>query len=74
VEELSKTRESLVGSETSKKHIEERVEQLSRQLQGNEEKLAVYERRSGSINGIAQHMDLDLTRDQQLEAEVADLR
>ncbi|KAJ7432792.1 hypothetical protein B0H11DRAFT_2297225 [Mycena galericulata] len=72
-QEFSKTREALVGAETSKTHLEQRVEELARQLQGNDEKLAVYERRS-SVGGIAQHMDQDLSREQQLEAEVAELR
>lgn len=49
------------------------MEDLTRQLQGNDEKLAVYERRS-SIGGLAHHMDQDLTREQQLEGEVAELR
>ncbi|KAI0062383.1 hypothetical protein BV25DRAFT_683663 [Artomyces pyxidatus] len=74
-QELAKTRESLIGAETSKKHFEERVLELTRRLQGDEEKLAVYERRSSAINGVA-HRDNapDLTREQQLEAEVAELR
>ncbi|KAJ7132943.1 hypothetical protein C8R46DRAFT_1181193 [Mycena filopes] len=72
-QDFSKTREALVGAETSKTHLEQRVEELARQLQGNEEKLAVYERRS-SVAGIAHHMDQDLSREQQLEAEVAELR
>lgn len=71
LQEFSKTRESLVGAETSKKHLEERLEDLTRQLRGNEEKLAVYERRP---SGIAQHSDPDMNREQQLEAEVAELR
>ncbi|KAJ6452550.1 hypothetical protein C8R47DRAFT_265654 [Mycena vitilis] len=59
-QEFSKTREALVGAETSKSHLERRVEDLSRQLQGNDEKLAVYERRPGSGTGIVQqHMDED---------------
>ncbi|KII91087.1 hypothetical protein PLICRDRAFT_28915 [Plicaturopsis crispa FD-325 SS-3] len=73
-QELSKTRESLVGAETSKKHLEERVEELTRQLQGNEEKLAVYERRTTGVNGVAQQVDTNLSREQQLESEVAELR
>jgi hypothetical protein len=73
-QELSKTRESLVGAQTSKDHLEVRVEELTRQLQGNEEKLAVYERRPTIVNGIAQNPDQDMSRDQQLEAEVAELR
>ncbi|KZT67236.1 hypothetical protein DAEQUDRAFT_729270 [Daedalea quercina L-15889] len=74
-EELGKTREGLVAAETSRKHLEDRVEELTRQLHGNEEKLAVYERRSTSVNGVAtQRAGQDMTREQQLEAEVADLR
>ncbi|KAJ7689165.1 hypothetical protein B0H17DRAFT_1012272 [Mycena rosella] len=73
-QEFSKTREALVGAETSKTHLEQRLEELARQLQGNDEKLAVYERRPSGVSGIAQHMDLDLNREQQLEAEVAELR
>lgn len=75
IEELGKTREALVGAETSRKHLEDRVQDLSRQLQGNEEKLAVYERRSatGSTAG-ARSTDESLTKEQQLEAEVAELR
>ncbi|KAJ6584124.1 hypothetical protein DFH09DRAFT_1434376 [Mycena vulgaris] len=73
-QEFSKTREALIGAETSKTHLEQRVEDLARQLQGNDEKLAVYERRSSIVGGIAQHMDQDLNREQQLEAEVAELR
>lgn len=71
---LAKTRESLVGAETSKRHLEERVEHLTRQLQGNEEKLAVYERRATGVNGITPHTDENMTREQQLEGEVAELR
>ncbi|KAH9936573.1 uncharacterized protein B0H18DRAFT_974482 [Fomitopsis serialis] len=69
------TRENLVAAETSRKHLEERVEELTRHLHGNEEKLAVYERRAPSVNGVpTQRNGEDLTREQQLEAEVADLR
>lgn len=73
-QELSKTRESLVGAETSRKHLEERVAELTKQLQGNEEKLAVYERRSGGITGVIQPVDQDMSREQQFELEVAELR
>ena len=75
IEELGKTREALVGAETSRKHLDERVQELTRQLQGNEERLAVYERRSatGSTAG-PRSADESLTREQQLEAEVAELR
>ena len=72
-QELSKARESLVGAETSKKHLEERVDDLSRQLQGQHEKLAVYERRPG-VTGATQPTNVDMNHEQQLEAEVAELR
>ena len=47
---------------------------MTRQLQGNEEKLAVYERRAGSTSGVTPRTDEDMSREQQLEAEVAELR
>lgn len=53
--------------------MEEKVEGLTRQLKGNEEKLSVYERRPGS-DGVAQIVDQGASREQQLEAEVAELR
>ncbi|KAH7927786.1 hypothetical protein BV22DRAFT_1060287 [Leucogyrophana mollusca] len=74
VEQLSQARESLVGAETSKNHLQERVDQMTRQLQGNEEKLAVYERRSSVANGITHIPEQDIPREQQLEQEVAELR
>jgi nucleoprotein TPR len=74
MQDLSKARESLVGAETSRKHLQERVDELSRQLQGNEEKLSVYERRSTAVGAVSQGGDKDLSREQQFEAEVAELR
>ncbi|KAK0441608.1 hypothetical protein EV421DRAFT_2082889 [Armillaria borealis] len=71
-EDLSKTREALVGAETSKKHLEDRIEDLTRQVHGSEEKLAVYERRSGTLS--ASRGNQDMSKEQQLEAEVAELR
>ncbi|KAK2465728.1 hypothetical protein APHAL10511_002272 [Amanita phalloides] len=73
-QELSKTREGLVGAETSKKHLEERITDLNRQIQGSEEKLAVYERRPTAANASSQNIDQGLSREQQLESEVAELR
>jgi len=77
-QELSKTRESLVIAETSKTHLEERIGDLTKHLQGNEEKLAVYERRSGTTTASAGSatttVTQDMSREQQLEAEVAELR
>ncbi|KAF5314858.1 hypothetical protein D9619_007083 [Psilocybe cf. subviscida] len=73
VSEMSKTRESLIEAQTSKRHLEEKIEDLTRQMQGNVEKLSVYERRpSTATNSMS--VDQDGTREQQLEAEVAELR
>ncbi|KAI0087040.1 hypothetical protein BDY19DRAFT_324018 [Irpex rosettiformis] len=73
-EDYAKTRELLAVAETNKAHLDDKVEQLTRQLRGNEEKLAVYERRPTGAQGAVQRMDEDLTHEQQLEAEVAELR
>ena len=74
MEDLSKARESLVGAETSRAHLQQRVEELSRHLQGNEEKLSVYERRSSTVVSLGQSAGGDSNREQQFEAEVAELR
>ena len=50
------------------------MEELGRQLHGNAEKLAVYERRTTGASATASVPDPDLPREQQLEQEVADLR
>jgi nucleoprotein TPR len=47
--ELSKTQEYLVGAETSAKHLEEQIADLTKQIHGSEEKLAVYKRQSGTV-------------------------
>jgi nucleoprotein TPR len=68
-------RTSLVKAETSKTHFEQRVEELSRKLQADAEKLAVYERRPSAVNGATYHTGAEGgSQGQQLEAEVADLR
>ncbi|KAH9018599.1 TPR/MLP1/MLP2-like protein-domain-containing protein [Lactarius pseudohatsudake] len=73
----SQTHSSLVKAETTKTYLEQRVEELSRKLQGDAEKLAVYERRSLGVNGAGatHHVSVEgRSREDQLEAEVADLR
>jgi nucleoprotein TPR len=72
-QETSQARESLISAETSKKHLEERLEELVRRLHGSEAKLAVYERRPTAADGITQNTDND-GNEQQLESEVAELR
>jgi hypothetical protein len=63
-------REQLAVAKTSAEHLEKRVDDLSRHLAAKEEKLAVYEGRT-STAGAA---DSDLSREQQLEIELAELR
>ncbi len=61
----------------TKTHLEQRVEELSRKLQGDTEKLAVYERRSLGVNGAGATHNVGAeggSREEQLETEVADLR
>jgi nucleoprotein TPR len=66
---------SLVKAETSKTYLEQRVEDLSRKLQGDAEKLAVYERRSSAVNGATHQTSAEGgSQGQQLEVEVADLQ
>lgn len=60
-------------AQTSRKHLEEKVDDLVKQLKGNEEKLSVYERRPNAT-GAVQPVDQDASREQQLETEVAELR
>ncbi|KAG1722508.1 TPR/MLP1/MLP2-like protein-domain-containing protein [Suillus lakei] len=72
-EQLSQARESLIGTETSKVHLQERVDQLTRQLQGNEEKPTMYKHRPSVANGAAP-TEQDLPREQQLKQEVVELR
>ncbi|KAH8980106.1 hypothetical protein EDB92DRAFT_1901586 [Lactarius akahatsu] len=75
--DLQETRSSLVKAETTKTYLEQRVEELSRKLQGDAEKLAVYERRSLGVNGAGatHHVNVEgRSREDQLETEVADLR
>ncbi|KAH9955053.1 TPR/MLP1/MLP2-like protein-domain-containing protein [Russula dissimulans] len=64
-----------VKAETSKMHFEQQVEELSRRLQGDAERLAVYERRSSAVNGTTHHVGGEgPSPERQSEAEVADLR
>ncbi|KAH9955059.1 TPR/MLP1/MLP2-like protein-domain-containing protein [Russula dissimulans] len=66
---------SFVKAERSKTHLEQQVEEFSRRLQGDEERLAVYERRSSAVNGTTHHVGGEgPSPERQSEAEVADLR
>ncbi|KAK4703148.1 nucleoprotein TPR, partial [Phenoliferia sp. Uapishka_3] len=62
------TREALLVAKTSKEHIDQRVSDLMRQLAAKEEKLSVYEGRGSASDNP------ERTREEQLEASVAELR
>ena len=72
---MAGTREKLIGAETSQKHLEERVTDLLKQVQTNEEKLNVYERRPATVNGTSLlNQESQAQSEGQLKAEVAELR
>lgn len=75
--DFQEARASLVKAETTKTYLEQRVEELSRKSQSDAEKLSVYERRSLGVNGAGATHRVGAeggSREEQLEAEVADLR
>ena len=64
-------------SETSRKHLHQRVEELVKQVQMNEEKIAVYERRTSvttAASGVSRPPAEEAGSEQDLKAEVAELR
>lgn len=61
------TREKLVAAETSQSHLEERVRDLSLQVEAKEEKLALYEGRNAAE-------DASRSPEEQLQATVSELR
>ena len=74
---MSTARENLVEAETSRKHLQERVDDLLKQVQMSEEKLSVYERRTSVIATSTSSQAIvnnDVSTEEQLKAEVAELR
>ncbi|PWZ03059.1 hypothetical protein BCV70DRAFT_197295 [Testicularia cyperi] len=75
--ELSNAREALAVARTSADHTQLRVEDLTRQLESANEKLAVYERRDQLARDPAAFRaqpEVTLSRAEQLEIELADLK
>jgi nucleoprotein TPR len=68
--ELASTKESLAVAKTAQQHLEQRVVDLTAAVASKEEKLAVYEGRSTGGSSA----DTTLSREQQLEIELAELR
>jgi nucleoprotein TPR len=58
----------------TKKHLEEKFDDLTKRFHGNEEKLAVYGRRTGPSVVASQGTDENMSQEQRLESEVAELR
>ncbi|KAF8340345.1 uncharacterized protein EI90DRAFT_3035253 [Cantharellus anzutake] len=69
---LFKSKEGLSIAETSRGHLQTRVDDLLRQLQGASSKLSVYERHPGAHDDVPPSAR-DLSEEEQLRAEVADL-
>ncbi|TKY85042.1 hypothetical protein EX895_006122 [Sporisorium graminicola] len=75
--ELSSAREALAIARTSADHTQLRVEDLTRQLESTQEKLGIYERRdqlSRDPVAFRAQADVELSREEQLEIELADLK
>ncbi|GAC97197.1 filament-forming protein [Pseudozyma hubeiensis SY62] len=75
--ELSSAREALAIARTSADHTQLRVEDLTRQLESTQEKLGIYERRdklSRDPVAFRAQADVQLSREEQLEIELADLK
>lgn len=68
-DEFSKTREAASVAENSRMHLQERVDALLKETQSLREKLAVYEGRAPGAP-----MPEGLSREQQLEIELGDVR
>ena len=63
-------------AETDRKHLQERVNDLTKQVRTSEEKLSVHERRTGStsVGGTVAVSSSDSEDAQQLRSELAELR
>ncbi|SAM76766.1 uncharacterized protein UBRO_01625 [Ustilago bromivora] len=75
--ELSNAREAIAIARTSADHTQLRVEDLTRQLESTKEKLAIYERRdqiSRDPVAFRAQVNVELSREEQLEIELADLK
>lgn len=73
--QLAKARDSLIAAETTSKDLQDRVDDLLKQSQMKEEKLAVYERRNPSTRSLISTREQGGTNDVQLlESEIAELR
>lgn len=74
-EDLAKVREEVAVTKNSVQHLTSRCEDLQKQVESKDEKLAVYERRS-NINNAGNNLSAssDLPKEQQLQVEIADLK
>lgn len=74
--DLANAREQLAIATTNVDHLTRRAEDLKKQVDSKEEKLSVYERRSGVSSSQSQTAgaSLNLNGEQQLQIEVAELR
>jgi len=71
-EEATKSREAVAVAQATQSHLQSRADDLNKQLQRALEKLAVFERRPGTIGLMS--ADTGGTEAENLRAEVAELR
>ncbi|PWN53009.1 hypothetical protein IE53DRAFT_226421 [Violaceomyces palustris] len=75
--ELSRAREALAVARTSAEHTQLRMDDLFKQLEAAKHKLAVFERREASSRDPAsaqREPEVQFSREEQLEIELADLK
>lgn len=73
-EELAKAREDLAVAHNSVQHLTARSNELQKQNDSKDDKLAVYERRNTSSSASGTSAGTPLDREQQLQVEIADLK
>lgn len=71
-EELTKSREAAAVAQANQSHLQTRTDDLNKQLQRALEKLAVFERRPGTVGITA--VDMGGSEEENLRAQVAELR
>lgn len=70
-DEVTKARESVAVAQANQTHLQTRADDLSKQLQRALEKLAVFERRPGTV---VLSLPTELTEEESLRAQLAELR
>lgn len=73
-EEFSKIREEYAVAKTNVQHLASQNDELQKQVNSKDEKLAVYERKTTHSTSSSTSATTELDREQQLQVELADLK